>query len=125
MPKVQCGKLPVTLSGLLSLHSGFHDLIDGGNVPEQVSEWKRQKLRVRTALLTHPIASDRGPKITREALFPLHVDTLELLRDRIRSELNSLKARVGPTATILAELQTLLHRVEERLEQRKGVKKAA
>lgn len=118
-----------SLKSLLAQHTSYDEqirsLTSSGTVDSlEIQELKKKKLAVRDAIVDGDF--DRRSRITRVDLHPLSNDTLELLRQRLKGDLDSIGSRVNHTSGAYVSCSRELRAVEvEQQSRRDGTPKPA
>jgi hypothetical protein len=113
-------EVPQHLSGILQLHSEISKRLRIGKedlTPVEVTNLKKQKLALRDAIAKAPYDPDQGPPISEILLYPLTLDTLQLLKKRLESKLLQIKRSYGPTSPKIAKTEAVINLVAARIKQ--------
>lgn len=114
--------LPKHMCGLLALHTQLSDRLErGGNdlTPVDIINLKKKKLAVRSVIIATSVRSDTGPRLSEESVFPLSVDTLQLLQEKLQKEVEQARRTVNETSPVVTKLIGHLRLIENRLKQKK------
>ncbi len=113
-------QVPQHLTGILQSHSEISRRLDiGGNdlTPVEVTKLKKQKLALRDAIAKAPYDPDQGPPISEIVLYPLTLDTLQLLKQRLEQKLLQIKRSYGPTSPKIGKTEAVIAQVSARIGQ--------
>ena len=113
-------EVPQHLVGILQKHSEISKLLRTGKndlLPEHVTRLKKLKLLLRDAIAKAPYDPDQGPPISEIVLYPLTIDTLQLLKNRLEQKLLQIRRSYGSTSPKIGKIEAVINQVATRITQ--------